>query len=87
MVQDSLAMLKESFPARLFRILPQGNIFEVMKQIRDIPGLGDKAHMRGKFIRYTQSGPANLGHQIPHLEMVEEKPTLEDIYIYHERQQ
>jgi ABC-2 type transport system ATP-binding protein len=87
MVQDSLAMLKKSFPARLFRILPQGNIFEVMQQIHDIPGLGGQAHMRGKFIRYMQNGSENLGRQIPQLEMVEEKPTLEDIYIYHERQQ
>jgi len=87
MVQDSLAMLKKSFPARLFRILPQGNSFEVMQQIKDVPGLGGQAHMRGKFIRYMQTGPDNLGRLIPQLEMVEEKPTLEDIYIYHERQQ
>jgi len=87
MVQDSIALLKKSFPGRLFRILPRGNIFEVMQQIHDIPGLGGQAHMRGKFIRYMQIGPENLSRQIPHLEIIEEKPTLEDVYIYHERRQ
>lgn len=87
MVQDSIAMLKKSFPARLFRILPRGNIFEVMQQINAVPGLGGQVHMRGKFIRYMQSGPENLAGQIPNLEILEETPTLEDVYIYHERRQ
>jgi ABC-type multidrug transport system ATPase subunit len=85
MRQDSIAGLRASFPARLFRILPRGNIFEAMARIAAVPGLGGQAHMRGKFIRYMQTGPENLGRQIPHLEMVEEKPTLEDMYIYYER--
>ena len=87
MVRDSIAMLKKSFPARLFRILPRGNIFEVMQQINAVPGLGGQVHMRGKFIRYMQTGPENLAGQIPHLEILEETPTLEDVYIYHERWQ
>jgi ABC-2 type transport system ATP-binding protein len=87
MRQDSLADLRSSFPARVFRILPRGNIFEVMRQVEATPGLGGQAHMRGKFIRYLQTGSENPGRQIPHLEMVEEKPSLEDMYIYYERQQ
>jgi ABC-2 type transport system ATP-binding protein len=87
MRQDSIAGLRGSFPARLFRILPRDNIFETMARIAAIPGLGGQAHMRGKFIRYMQTGPENLGRLIPHLEMVEEKPTLEDMYIYYERRQ
>jgi ABC-2 type transport system ATP-binding protein len=87
MVQDSIARLKESFPARLFRILPRGNIFEVMQQINAVPGLVGQVHMRGKFIRYMQNGPENLAGQVPHLEILEETPTLEDVYIYHERRQ
>jgi ABC-2 type transport system ATP-binding protein len=86
MRQDSIAALREAFPARLFRILPRDNIFETMARIASLPGLGGQAHMRGKFIRYMQTGPENLGRRIPHLEMVEEKPTLEDMYIYYERQ-
>jgi len=85
MRQDSIAGLRNSFPARLFRILPRDNIFAAMQDIAAVPGLGDQAHMRGRFIRYMQTGAENLGRRIPHLEMVEEKPTLEDMYIYYER--
>jgi ABC-2 type transport system ATP-binding protein len=87
MRQDSLASLRSSFPARLFRILPQGNIFEAMRAAAAVPGLEASAYMRGKFIKYLQTGDENLGRLIPHLEMVEEKPSLEDMYIYYERRQ
>jgi len=87
MRQDSLASLRGSFPARLFRILPRGNIFEAMDAAAAVPGLQASAYMRGRFIKYLQTGSENLGRFIPHLEMVEEKPTLEDMYIYYERRQ
>jgi len=87
MRRDGLASLRASFPARLFRILPQGNIFEAMKAAAAVPGLQEAAYMRGKFIKYLQTGSENLGRFIPHLEMVEEKPTLEDMYIFYERRQ
>jgi len=85
MRQDSIAGLRGSFPARLFRILPRGNVFEAMQAIAADPGLAGQAHIRGKFIRYLQTGPENLGRRIPHLEMTEEEPSLEDMYIYYER--
>ena len=84
--QDSLAGLRASFPARLFRILPAGNIFDAMRAAAAVPGLGGSAYMRGKFIQYLQTDGENLGRLIPHQEMVEERPTLEDMYIYYERQ-
>ncbi len=87
MLQDSLASMRTSFPARLFRILPKGNVFEAMRASAAIPGLEASAYMRGKFIKYLQTGSENLGRLIPHLEMVEEKPSLEDMYIYYERRQ
>lgn len=87
MRQAALAELRRSFPARLFRILPRGNIFEAMRAAAVVPGLGESAYMRGKFIKYLQTGGENLGRLIPHLEMVEEPPTLEDMYIYYERRQ
>ncbi len=85
LLQDSLAALRSGFPARLFRILPKGNVFEAMRAAAAVPGLEASAYMRGKFIKYLQLGSENLGLRIPHLEMVEEKPTLEDMYIYYER--
>jgi len=83
--QDSIAGLRDSFPARLFRILPAGNVFEALQAAAGVPGLAGQAHVRGKYIRYLQTGPENLGRLIPHLEMSEERPTLEDMYIYYER--
>jgi ABC-2 type transport system ATP-binding protein len=85
MIQDALASLRAGFPARLFRILPKGNVFEAMGAAAAVPGLEASAYMRGKFIKYLQTGSENLGRLIPHLEMTEEKPTLEDMYIYYER--
>jgi len=87
MRQDALASLRNTFPARLFRILPQGNVFEAMRAAAAIPGLDASVYMRGKFIQYLQTGDENLGRRIPHLEMIEEKPSLEDMYIYYERRQ
>jgi len=87
MRQDALASLRNTFPARLFRILPKGNIFEAMQAAAAIPGLEASAYMRGKFIKYLQTGSENLGRRIPHLEMIEEPPSLEDMVIYYERQQ
>jgi ABC-2 type transport system ATP-binding protein len=87
MRQAALGDLRRSFPARLFRILPKGNIFAAMAAAAAIPDLGASAYMRGKFIKYLQTGGENLGRLIPHLEMVEETPTLEDMYIYYERRQ
>ncbi len=83
--QDGLPELRSSFPARLFRILPKGNIFEAMQAAAAVPGLEASAYMRGKFIKYLQTGSENLGRRIPHLEMIEERPSLEDMYIYYER--
>ncbi|HOW45395.1 MAG TPA: ABC transporter ATP-binding protein [Candidatus Aminicenantes bacterium] len=85
--QSSLADLRRTFPARLFRILPQGNVFAAMRDAASIPGLAEAAYMRGKFIKYLQTGSENLGSRIPHRQMVEEAPTLEDMYIYYERRQ
>jgi len=85
LLQDSIRRLRAAFPARLFRILPRGNVFEAMKQAAAAPRLAGRAHLRGKYIRYLQDGPENLGAAIPHLEMEEVPPTLEDMYIYYER--
>ncbi len=83
--QDSIRNLRAAFPARLFRILPRGNVFEAMRAAAADPQLAGRAHLRGRYIRYLQDGPENHGARIPHLEMTEVAPTLEDMYIYYER--
>lgn len=83
--QDTISRLKESFPARLFRILPEGNIFNVMADLEAHPGLRESLYIRGKFIKYLQTGPVSELDRIPHTHVEEEEPRLEDIYIYYER--
>ena len=77
--------LKNQFPAKLFRILPQGNIFEVMKKLQAIPEIKDDVYIRGRFIKYMQKGEKNLIRHIPAREIQEEPASLEDIYLYYER--
>lgn len=83
--QGSIQSLRDNFPARLFRILPAGNIFEVLQSIQKIEGMGDDVYMRGKYIKYLQHDKNDLLAKIPAREIVEESPTLEDIYLYYER--
>lgn len=83
--KDSIHRLKESFPARLFRIIPKGNIFNVLAELEDRPGLRESLYIRGKYIKYLQTGTDSRLNQIPHTRVEEEEPRLEDIYIYYER--
>jgi len=85
--KDSMKHLKENFPARLFNILPQGNIFDIIQQLKTNEQLKDNIYIRGKYIKYLQHDKAdrNLISLIPQIRVEEEKPKLEDIYIYYER--
>jgi ABC-2 type transport system ATP-binding protein len=84
---DSLQNLKKKFPARLFRIMPTGNIFDTMKHLETHPQLQGNLYIRGKYIKYLQTGSVNHADLIPHISVEEEKPKLEDIYLYYERLQ
>ena len=83
--QDSIQNLKKNFPARLFRILPRGNIFDIMKSLEGQRDLAGNFYVRGKYIKYLQTGDVSHADLIPHVSVEEEKPKLEDIYIYYER--
>lgn len=84
--QESMKMLKENFNARLFNILPKGNIYDVLQQLKKNEQLKDKVYIRGKYIKYLlPETEQNLVSLIPHTRVEEEKPKLEDIYIYYER--
>lgn len=84
--KDTIEHLKEKFPATLFRVEPRGNIFEIMEDLKRRPELRDNFFVRGKYIKYLQTGSENHLHLIPHVRAEEEIPKLEDIYIYYERQ-
>jgi ABC-2 type transport system ATP-binding protein len=83
--EGPIVSLKKSFPARLFRILPRGNILEVMQILQENPDIKDDVYIRGRYIKYLQREKGRLLEQIPAREIHEEIPTLEDIYIYYER--
>jgi len=79
--------LKKNFPARLFRLLPDGNIFEIINNLKKNRQLKDNVYIRGKYIKYLQTGERSHIDLIPHISVEEEEPKLEDIYIYYERQE
>ncbi len=83
--RGSIESLKKSFPAKLFRILPEGNILEVMERLQENPDIKDDIFVRGRYIKYLHRRGKSLLEQIPAREIHEESATLEDIYIYYER--
>ena len=85
--KDSIENLKKTFPAKLFKILPDGNIFDIMENLEAYKELKENLYIRGKYIKYLQTGGVNHLHLIPHVSVEEEKPKLEDIYIYYERRE
>ncbi len=86
LLRDSIARLKRNFPARIFRILPRGNVFEALRRLQESEGAGRNVYLRGGTLRLMQAGGQDPGRLVPALSIEEEKPTLEDIYIYYERQ-
>jgi len=85
--QDSIQNLKNQFPARIFKIMPQGNIFDVMRNLEAHKEIAGNFYIRGKYIKYLQTGSINQIDLIPNTNVEEEEPKLEDIYLYYERQE
>lgn len=85
--KDSIKNLKKNFPAKLFKIVPDGNIFDIMENLVAHKELKENLYIRGKYIKYLQTGGVNHVNLIPHISAAEEKPKLEDIYIYYERRE
>ena len=83
--EGPITSLKAGFPAKLFRILPEGNILEIMQRLRENPDLKDDVYVRGRFIKYLQREERAFPEWVPVREICEESPTLEDIYLYYER--
>ncbi len=82
---DSIAGLKQNFPAKLYKILPQGPIFEELERLNQQPGLKGNIYIRGKYLKYLQVGETDYRHLIKARSIEPEEPRLEDIYLYYER--
>ncbi len=83
--QGRIDDLKKTFPARLFRILPDGNVLEIMQELSKDPEIRGDIYVRGRFIRLLQREGKDVRSRIPAREVREESPTLEDIFLYFER--
>ncbi len=80
-----IAGLKKSFPWKVYRLLPAGNVFAAFEELKEILG-EQKVAIRGRYLRvFIAAGekPDWLGN---FLETTVEEPRLEDIYFYYERE-
>jgi ABC-type multidrug transport system ATPase subunit len=83
--KDTIANLKRNFPAKLYRVLPRDNIFDELQRLNAIPELRNTLYIRGKYLKYLQTGDEDYTHLIRARRIEEEQPRLEDIYLYYER--
>lgn len=84
--KDSIKEIKHDFPAKMFRILPIGNIFETVKELSSRKEFEGDFYIRGRYIKCLCRGDSSFLSQIKAGEIREEKPTLEDIYLFYERE-
>jgi ABC-2 type transport system ATP-binding protein len=82
---DSINSLKKSFPARVFRLEPRLPVFEALKNLPAEEGLRQNVYIQGGTLRCLEPPGRDFRRLIPHTKAEEERPTLEDIYIYYER--
>jgi ABC-2 type transport system ATP-binding protein len=84
--KGAMKTIREHFPARIFSILPRGNMIEVMERLQRHPDLKNSVYIRGKFLKYMQVSPESHLELIPAASVKEESPRLEDIFLFYERQ-
>lgn len=83
--QDTIANLKNNFTARIFNILPSGNIYDLVEKLQQKEAFKENIYIKGKYLKFIQEEDAGLLKQIPHQEITEQQPTLEDIYLYYQK--
>jgi ABC-2 type transport system ATP-binding protein len=83
--QGSIKEIKQKFPAKMFRILPKGNIFEMIHELKSEKDFKSDFYIKGRYIKCMCQGDSSFLSKIKANEIREEKPMLEDIYLYYER--
>ncbi|MBD3415305.1 MAG: ATP-binding cassette domain-containing protein [Candidatus Aminicenantes bacterium] len=83
--EGSIKEIKDTFPAQMYRVLPKGNIFEVMNQLQAKKEVKGHFYIRGRFIKCMCLERPDFLSQLKAKEVKEEEPTLEDVYIYYQR--
>jgi ABC-2 type transport system ATP-binding protein len=85
LAQAPIRRLKRDFPLQLYRLLPEGNLFEALENIRR-QGAGENlVYIRGKYLRLLKREGEELPRSVPFREAVPQPVTLEDIYLYYEQ--
>lgn len=82
--QGEMMALKKSFPEKILKILPKGNIFDAFEKATKYDKFKETLFMQGKFIKYMGSD-LDIISKIPFDSYEEVQPRLEDIYIYFDR--
>jgi ABC-2 type transport system ATP-binding protein len=83
--QDTIASLKKNFSAKIYTIVPTGNIYDLMEHLQKKEAFKENFYIKGQYLKFIQEKGARLVEQIPHREIREEAPTLEDIYLYYQK--
>ena len=78
--------IKAEFPGKMYEVIPKGNIFDVWEKIQADKDLKDDVYIRGNTLRYMQTGVKSYISRIPAVRIKEEKLSLEDIYLFYEKE-
>ncbi|MCJ7682057.1 MAG: ABC transporter ATP-binding protein [Candidatus Aminicenantes bacterium] len=81
--RDWIRSLKESFPARLFRLRPEGSVFELMDRLQADESFHGDFYLQGQSIVCLRERDEDVP-SIDGVEIEEQTPRLEDIYLYYE---
>ena len=79
--------LRNDTPFKLYTLLPDGNIFDIVLKLKDKKEYENRIFIKGQHIKYIgdlSSGRSDLS-MIPNKGIEESKPGLEDIYLYYEK--
>jgi len=83
--KGNIDVLKKSVPFRLWRILPKGNIFELMDKMKEKKSFKQNFFVKGKYLNLITAQNESIMSGIDAVEISEQEPTLEDIYMFYER--
>jgi len=83
--KGDIGELKKDVPFRLWRILPKENIFELIEKLKGKNGPGESFFIKGRYLNFIGEQKSSFFRSIDSLEITEQKPALEDIYMYYEK--
>jgi ABC-2 type transport system ATP-binding protein len=82
--KGSIAEMKSQFPCRVFRLEPEGNIFDAYQDLARLSGTAN-IFIRGRALKIFLEKGEEFKWPERFASLQEEKPRLEDIYFYYEK--